>query len=238
VCLLQGDVKTRRGKCALRPTNSWAIKDTPAVKNQSTSATPGIATAPRSVVQVPMTDTEPTGSGEVSVSVSILTAGFFHSKTSYTSNRTCRSSGSDCTSGLEWGSSSGPKYDLMTDTARGHVQRCSRTCYGVSLQIQQVKSAKFGYLSMMVVTTLGALNAETVCERVLSCVKLVWMSFNIHSKNLVWSTRIGRIMPIWILCLIPGEEKKFDFQRATQCMRGAQIPQLYFLVFHHTDTHI
>ncbi len=25
--------------------------------------------------------------------------------------------------------------------------------------------------------------------------------------------------------------------RATQCMRGAQIPQLQFLVFYHTDTH-
>ena len=39
---------------------------------QSASAAPGIATAPRSVVQVPMTDAEPTALGEVSVSVSIL----------------------------------------------------------------------------------------------------------------------------------------------------------------------
>jgi hypothetical protein len=44
------------------------------VKSQSTSATPGIATAPRSVVQVSMVDDEPTGLGEVSVSVSILPA--------------------------------------------------------------------------------------------------------------------------------------------------------------------
>ncbi len=43
---------------------------TPAVKSQSTSAASGIETAPRSVVQVPMTDGEPTGFGEVSVSAS------------------------------------------------------------------------------------------------------------------------------------------------------------------------
>jgi hypothetical protein len=46
------------------------IEDTPTVKRQSTSATPSIATAPRSVVQVPMADGEPTGFGEVSVSAS------------------------------------------------------------------------------------------------------------------------------------------------------------------------
>ena len=39
-----------------------------------------------------------------------------------------------------------------------------------SLRIQQGKSAKFGYLSMMVVATLGAVNAESFCECVLSCV--------------------------------------------------------------------
>ncbi len=48
------------------------IEATPAVKSQSGSASPGIATAPRSVVQVPMTDGEPTGLGEVSVSVTVM----------------------------------------------------------------------------------------------------------------------------------------------------------------------
>ncbi len=42
------------------------------VKIQSVSVDPGIATAPRSVVQVPMTDDEPTGSGGVSEDVSML----------------------------------------------------------------------------------------------------------------------------------------------------------------------
>jgi hypothetical protein len=63
--------KETRGKCVLRPTNRRDFS-TPAVKNQSASAAPGIATAPRSGVQVPMVD--PTVLGEVSVSVSILPA--------------------------------------------------------------------------------------------------------------------------------------------------------------------
>ena len=50
------------------------IEVTPAVKIQSASVDPGISTVPRSVVQVPMTDGEPTVLGEVSVSVSMLPA--------------------------------------------------------------------------------------------------------------------------------------------------------------------
>jgi hypothetical protein len=47
------------------------IESTPTVKRQSPEPTdPGIATAPRSVVQVPMSDGEPTVFGEVSVSAS------------------------------------------------------------------------------------------------------------------------------------------------------------------------
>ncbi len=48
------------------------IEGTPAVKSQSASDVPSIATAPRSVVQVPMADGEPTGFGEVSVSASAV----------------------------------------------------------------------------------------------------------------------------------------------------------------------
>ena len=44
------------------------------MKSQSASATAGIATAPPSVVEAPMSDAQPTGLGEVSVSVSMLTA--------------------------------------------------------------------------------------------------------------------------------------------------------------------
>ena len=46
------------------------IEAIPAVKSKSAAAAPGIATGPRSVVQVPMADGEPTVLGEVSVSAS------------------------------------------------------------------------------------------------------------------------------------------------------------------------
>ncbi len=58
----------------VRDQQTGAIEATPAVKSQSASAAPGSATAPRSVVQVPMADAEPTGLGEVSVSASMLPA--------------------------------------------------------------------------------------------------------------------------------------------------------------------
>ena len=50
------------------------IETKPVVKSQSASATPGIATALRSVFQVPMTDNVPTVSGEVSASASVFPA--------------------------------------------------------------------------------------------------------------------------------------------------------------------
>ena len=48
--------------------------------------------------------------------------------------------------------------------------------------IQRGKSGKFGYLPMMAVATLGALNAESFCERVLSCVKLVVSDLHVRLK--------------------------------------------------------
>ena len=47
------------------------IETKPAVKIQSASASPGIAIAPRSVVQVPMPDDGSTGSGGVAAVVSM-----------------------------------------------------------------------------------------------------------------------------------------------------------------------
>jgi hypothetical protein len=52
------------------------------------------------------------------------------------------------------------------------------TCACAHAQTQQGKPVKFGYLSMMSVATLDALNTESFCERVLSCVKLV--VFDLH----------------------------------------------------------
>ena len=51
-----------------------------------------------------------------------------------------------------------------------------------ALLIQRGKSVKFGYLPMMAVATLGALNAESFCERVLSCVKLVVSDLHLSLK--------------------------------------------------------
>ena len=62
------------------------------------------------------------------------------------------------------------------------------------LRIQQGKSAKFGYLPMMVVTTLGALNAESFCERVLSCVKLVVSDLHVRLK----AEEIRMLVMLWM----------------------------------------
>jgi hypothetical protein len=67
-----------------------------------------------------------------------------------------------------------PQYDLIADLLHVDMFKVFSDMLLIeTLRIQQDKSSKFGYLSMMSVTTLGALNAELFCERVLSCVKLV-----------------------------------------------------------------
>ena len=67
-----------------------------------------------------------------------------------------------------------PQYDLMVDLLHADMFKVlSDMLRSETLLIQRGKSAKFGYLPMMAVATLGALNAESFCERVLSCVKLV-----------------------------------------------------------------
>ncbi len=75
------------------------------------------------------------------------------------------------------------QYDLMAyllDADRFKVY--SDMLRSDSLRIQKRKSAKFGYLPMMAVATLGALNAESFCERVLSCVKLVVSDLHVSLK--------------------------------------------------------
>jgi hypothetical protein len=53
-----------------------------------------------------------------------------------------------------------------------------------SLRLKKGLSTKFGYLPMplMAVPTLGVLNAESFCERVLSCVKLVVSDLHVSLK--------------------------------------------------------
>ena len=58
----------------------------------------------------------------------------------------------------------------------------SDVCRSETFRIQQGKPAKFGYLPMMAVATLGDLNTESFCERVLSCVKLVVADLHVRLK--------------------------------------------------------
>jgi hypothetical protein len=76
-----------------------------------------------------------------------------------------------------------PQYDLMTDLLYADMFKVfSDMMRSESLLIQRGKSAKFGYLPMMTVTSLGVLNAESFCERVLSCVKLVVSDLHVSLK--------------------------------------------------------
>jgi hypothetical protein len=76
-----------------------------------------------------------------------------------------------------------PQYDLMSDFLHTDMFKVlSDMLRSESLLIQRVKSAKFGYLPMMSVATLGALNSESFCERVLSCVKLVVSDLHVRLK--------------------------------------------------------
>ena len=76
-----------------------------------------------------------------------------------------------------------PQYDLMSDLLHADMFKVlSDMLRSEALLIQRGKSAKFGYLPMMAVATLGALNAESFCERVLSCVKLVVSDLHVSLK--------------------------------------------------------
>ena len=76
-----------------------------------------------------------------------------------------------------------PQYDLIGDLLHADMFKVlSDMLRSEALLIQRGKSAKFGYLPMMAVATLGALNAESFCERVLSCVKLVVSDLHVSLK--------------------------------------------------------
>ena len=75
------------------------------------------------------------------------------------------------------------QYDLMTDLLDTNMFKVySDMLRSETLRIQQRKPAKFGYLPMMVVAVLGDLNAESFCECVLSCVKLVVSDLHVSLK--------------------------------------------------------
>jgi hypothetical protein len=75
------------------------------------------------------------------------------------------------------------QYDVMADLLHANMFKAySDILRSESLRLKKGLSAKFGYLPMMAVATLGALNAESFCERVLSCVKLVVSDLHVRLK--------------------------------------------------------
>jgi hypothetical protein len=78
------------------------------------------------------------------------------------------------------------QYDLMAEllhtNSAQYVQGVPDMLRSESLRMQKDLSDKFGYLPMMTVATLGVLNAESFCERVLSCVKLVVSDLHVSLK--------------------------------------------------------
>jgi hypothetical protein len=109
--------------------------------------------------------------GEVSVSVSILPSGsvFFTRSPPTEAERPVGPVVLTTQVGLN--ESPPPQYGLMADWLYTDMFKVlSDILWSESLRIQQDKSEKFEYLSMMSVVTLDSLNTESFCERVLSCV--------------------------------------------------------------------
>ena len=76
-----------------------------------------------------------------------------------------------------------PQYDLIGDLLQADMFKVlSDMLRSEALLIQRGKSAKFGYLPIKTVATLGTLNAESFCERILSCVKLVVSDLHVRLK--------------------------------------------------------
>ncbi len=62
------------------------------------------------------------------------------------------------------------QYDLITDLLDANMFKVYVDMLKSDKQrVKTGQPAKFGYLPMMVVATLGVVNAESFCERVLSC---------------------------------------------------------------------
>ncbi len=74
------------------------------------------------------------------------------------------------------------QYDLIADLLEANMFKVYADMLKSDKRVKGGQAAKFGYLPMMSVATLGALNAESFCERVLSCVKLVVSDLHVRLK--------------------------------------------------------
>ena len=109
------------------------------------------------------------------------------------------------------------QYDLMTDLLDADM-------FKVYLDmIQQRNPAKFGYLPMMVVATLGTLNTESFCERVLSYVKLVVSDLHVCLK----ADEIRMLVILWM-------NREF----MEYIIRRASYPDTQLSEFKEADTYV
>ena len=98
------------------------------------------------------------------------------------------------------------QYDLMSDLLHDNMFKVySDMLRSDSLRMKKDHSVKFGYLFMMAVVTLGSLNAESFCESVLSCVKLVVSDLHVRLK----------VEEIHILVMIRMNNEFMEYMRAT-----------------------
>ena len=93
-------------------------------------------------------------------------------------------------------------YDLIDDLLETDVLKMYRQV--LTEEKEQVKSGgrdQFGYLPTMTLSNIGAMNAESFCERTISCAGLIVTDFhtslsreydNIHSQIEVSETRISK----------------------------------------------
>jgi hypothetical protein len=158
------------------------------VQRQSASASPGIATVPRSVVQVPMADAEPTVFPEVSVPSSAAVQVPEEEEEKVEDTESGNSDDDEdmddinhTTLPKEVVRPNSPTVRPQTEDIWKHVSRIAK--HDVPDRAMKTECTKFGYLPMMTVATLGALNAESFCERVLSCVKLVVFDLHVRLKS-------------------------------------------------------
>ena len=121
--------------------------------------------------------------------------------------------------------SNGPapaQYDVMADLLHANMFKVySDMLRSESLRLKKGLSDKFGYLPMMAVSTLGALNAESFCERVLSCVKLVVSDLHVRLKA----------EEIHMLVMLRMNHEFMEYMRAT-------YPDTPLSEFKESDTYV
>jgi hypothetical protein len=147
------------------------------VKSQSASTAPGIATPAPLIVEAPAHVTIVAGEPEQPTN-----ACFFGPRSDAATSGLLSPALPTTSVGLN--EDPGAQYDLMSDLLDTNMFKVfSDMLRSDALRIHQCKSAKFGYLLMMTVATLGALNTESFCERVLSCLKLVVSDLHVSLKT-------------------------------------------------------